>query len=157
MNTIEGKLFRKFHLNWPKSLGGVGFWKNKTLKKKISPLKTPYITRGDQRSPVVKNGSKENHQTLHEDAQYYVDVQRQGFFQIGSKLYFCEFFFKIFKKYFFHFCKIVVFCLIFLTYICTLPMKCIKWRYYFNWPKIVFLANFFKSEKSCKHHFYYTG
>ena len=34
---------------------------------------------------------------MHEDAQYYVDVQRQGFFQIGSKMYFCDFFSKIQK------------------------------------------------------------
>ena len=35
---------------------------------------------------------------MHDDAWYYVDVQRQGFFRIGPKLYFCDFFSQKLKK-----------------------------------------------------------
>ena len=72
------------------------------------------------------------------------------FFSYSLKNEFLRFFFFFFQKTAFS-----VF--IFIMYRCTLPMRCIKWRYFFNWPKIVFLAIFFKSEKSCKHYFYYTG
>ena len=49
------------------------------------------------------NGSTENHQTFHEDAQYYVDVQRQGFFSDWLKNVFLRIFFQKFEKYFFLF------------------------------------------------------
>ena len=77
--------------NWPKNVFLANFWN------------TSIFNSCNQHFSY--NGCTENHQTLHGDAQYYVDVQRLGFFQIGSKMYFCDFFSKIWKIFFFIFAK----------------------------------------------------
>ena len=132
--------------NWPKNVFLANFWN------------TSIFNSCNQHFSY--NGCTENHQTLHEDAQYYVDVQRLGFFQIGSKMYFCDFFSKIWKIFFFIFAKSLFSILFFL---------CIDAPYL--WFEVYEMALFFligqnciliwrillNRKKSSKHHFYYSG
>ena len=76
---------------------------------------------------------------MHDDAWYYVDVQRQGFFRIGSKLYFCDFFFNLKKNAFF---KNVVHGVLISESICVMSMRCAKQRMLPNLPNNVFFAKF---------------